>query len=142
MTKRSAFKRAISRQFMKLALAAYRRSGGRIGGTMKAAPVLLLSSTGRRSGNLWTNPVIYQRDGERIIVIASAGGGDRQPSWWLNLQSTPEAVVELGREQDRSPRARSRRGRATPTLGADGRRVPGLQRVLHPGPAARCRSLC
>lgn len=99
MTKRSAFQHTITRWFMKLAVALYRRSGGRIGGTMKTAPVLLLTTTGRKSGTPRTNPVIYQRDNQRIIVIASFSGSDSHPSWWLNLRSTPEATIELGKHK-------------------------------------------
>ncbi len=99
MAKRSTLQRTMARQFMKLAVALYRRSGGRIGGTTKGAPVLLLTTTGRKSGKAWTNPVIYQHDGRRLIVIASGAGSAEHPSWWLNLRSTPKATVELGRDR-------------------------------------------
>ncbi len=97
MTKRSALQHTITRWFMKLAVALYRGSGGRIGGTRKSAPVLLLTTTGRKSGAPRTKPVIYQRDDQRFVVIASGAGSDRHPSWWLNLRSTPEATIELGK---------------------------------------------
>ncbi len=76
----------------------YRRSGGRIAGTMKGAPVLLLTTTGRRSGRPWTTPVIYQPDGDGWVLIASNGGRPRHPAWWLNLRASPEATVQIGRE--------------------------------------------
>lgn len=97
MTSRSAVRRLMTRQVMRVLVMLYRRSGGRVGGSMSGAPVLLLTTTGRRSGTPWTNPVIYQRDGRRIILVASNSGSDRDPAWLLNLRSAPDAVVELGR---------------------------------------------
>lgn len=99
MAKKTALQRTMVRRLMKLAVLLYRRSGGRIGGTLKGAPVLLLSTTGRKSGKTWTTPLIYQHDEQRLIVIASNAGCDKHPSWWLNLRSTPRAVVELGRNK-------------------------------------------
>src|SRR4051812_11352131 len=75
--------KAAMRTGMKLAVWLSRRSGGSIGGKMRGAPVLLLTTTGRRSGRTWTTPVIYRRDGDRLVVVASNGGADRHPAWWL-----------------------------------------------------------
>jgi deazaflavin-dependent oxidoreductase (nitroreductase family) len=76
----------------------YRRSGGSIAGKVKGVPLLLLTTTGRRSGRAWTVPVMYRPDGERLVVVASNGGADRHPAWWLNLRAQPRATVQLGRE--------------------------------------------
>jgi deazaflavin-dependent oxidoreductase (nitroreductase family) len=76
----------------------YRRSGGKIGGKMFGAPVLLLTTTGRKSGRSWTVPVMYQIDGDRWVIIASNGGSAKHPAWWLNLRSQPDASVQIGRE--------------------------------------------
>ena len=59
-------------------------------------PVLLLTTTGRRSGEARTTPLTFFRDGADLVVIASNGGADRPPDWSLNLQRTPRAVVEIG----------------------------------------------
>ena len=59
-------------------------------------PVLLLTTTGRRSGKARTTPLTFFRDGPNLVVIASNGGADRPPDWSLNLQETPHAVVEIG----------------------------------------------
>jgi deazaflavin-dependent oxidoreductase (nitroreductase family) len=83
---------------MRTAVWLYRRSGGKIGGKVRGAPVLLLTTTGRRSGRPWTVPVMYQTDGDRWVVIASNGGSARHPAWWLNLRSRPEGSVQIGRE--------------------------------------------
>lgn len=90
--------KAFTRGFLRLLVWLYRRSGGRIGGTMLGAPVLLLTTTGRRSGRPWTTPLIYQPDGDRFVIVASNGGADRNPGWWRNLRSQPDVTVQIGRE--------------------------------------------
>jgi deazaflavin-dependent oxidoreductase (nitroreductase family) len=74
----------------------YRRSDGRVWGTMFGGPVLLLNTTGRKSGQRRTNPLLYVRDGEDFVVIASYGGAPKHPAWYLNLMATPDATVEVG----------------------------------------------
>ncbi len=85
----------------KLNVPLYRFSGGRIGGRIGHAPVLLLTTTGRKSGQLRTAPVVYLADGERVIVIGSNAGHSRPPAWSLNLKANPDAEVEIGRERRR-----------------------------------------
>jgi F420H(2)-dependent quinone reductase len=77
----------------------YRLSGGRIGGRVGRAPVLLLTTTGRRSGQKRTAPVVYLADGENVIVINTNAGNARVPAWSLNLKANPEAEVERGRRR-------------------------------------------
>lgn len=76
----------------------YRASKGRIGARWSNGrmPLLLLTTTGRRSGLERTQPVGYVRDGERLVVVASYGGLPRHPSWFLNLRDDPDVTVELG----------------------------------------------
>src|SRR2546430_1604902 len=76
--------------------AVYRASGGRILGTLVGMPVLLLTTTGRRTGKLRTTPLTFLRDGADLVVIASNGGADRLPDWWRNLQHNTRAVVQIG----------------------------------------------
>ena len=75
----------------------YRASGGRIGSRIWGLPIVLLTTTGRRSGRRRTVPLCSLPRGESYVVIASYGGLDRPPSWWLNLQRDPHATVQLGR---------------------------------------------
>ena len=89
----------------KLNVPLYRLSGGRIGGKVGKAPVLLLTTTGRKSGQARTAPVVYLADGENLVVIGSNAGHSRAPAWSLNLKSNPEAEVEIGRRR-RAVRAR------------------------------------
>lgn len=87
----------------------YRLSGGRVFGKVGQAPVLLLTTTGRKSGRKRTAPICYLSDGERLIVIGSNAGNDRAPAWALNLEANPDAEVEIGRRR-RPVRARVTEG--------------------------------
>jgi F420H(2)-dependent quinone reductase len=75
---------------------AYRRSGGRFLGRMGGQPVLLLQTTGRRSGQPRTTPVQYLADDDTFVVVASNGGAGRPPAWYLNLRANPHARIEVG----------------------------------------------
>jgi F420H(2)-dependent quinone reductase len=77
----------------------YRVSGGRIGGKVGKAPVLLLTTTGRKSGQKRTAPVVYLQDGERMVVINTNAGNAKVPAWSLNLAAQPQAEVEVGRRK-------------------------------------------
>ena len=85
----------------KAQVAAYRATGGRIGGRHKRAPVLLLDHVGRKSGQTRTTPLLYRRDGEDLVIVASRGGSDATPAWWLNLKASPVTTVTVGRERRR-----------------------------------------
>jgi deazaflavin-dependent oxidoreductase (nitroreductase family) len=60
---------------------------------------LLLTTIGRKSGRPWTVPVMYHPDGDQLVVVASNGGSDRHPAWWLNLRASGPATVQLGRDR-------------------------------------------
>lgn len=77
----------------------YRLSGGLIGGRIGGLPILLLTTTGRKSGKKRTMPLVYLPDGDNMVIIASNGGSDRHPAWWLNLKDNPQANVQLGRDE-------------------------------------------
>lgn len=77
----------------------YRLTKGRLMGAVGRAPVLLLTTTGRRSGASRTAPVLYMREGERLVVIGSNAGNEKAPAWALNLQATQEAEVEIRGER-------------------------------------------
>lgn len=77
----------------------YRLSGGRIGGKVGRAPVLLLTTTGRKSGQQRTAPVVYLADGDDVVVINTNAGNAKVPAWSLNLKANPEAEVERGRRR-------------------------------------------
>ena len=93
----------------KLNVPVYRATRGKLFGRIGRAPVLLLTTTGRRSGMQRTAPVLYLADGERLVVIGSNAGNERAPAWALNLAAQPDAEVEVG-AQRRSVRARIAEG--------------------------------
>jgi deazaflavin-dependent oxidoreductase (nitroreductase family) len=78
----------------------YLESGGEEGHIWRnGAPTLLLTTTGRRSGRLRRTPLIYGRDGDNYLIVASKGGADEPPLWYLNLKANPEVALQVGSEQ-------------------------------------------
>jgi deazaflavin-dependent oxidoreductase (nitroreductase family) len=91
------------RNLGKLNVPVYRLTRGRLMGRVGRAPVLLITTTGRRSGQARTAPVVYLKHDERLVVIGSNAGNERPPAWALNLEANPEAEVQV-----RGTRARVR----------------------------------
>ena len=83
----------------KLNVPLYRLSGGRLGGTIAGGPVLLLTTTGRKSGEPRTAPILYLARGEAMILIDTNGGNEKLPGWSYNLKAKPEGEVEIGRRR-------------------------------------------
>ncbi len=79
----------------------YRISGGRIGATIWNLPIVLLTTVGRTTGKPRTTPLCALPRGNGFVVIGSFGGSDTPPGWWLNLEHTPRATVQIGRERHR-----------------------------------------
>jgi deazaflavin-dependent oxidoreductase (nitroreductase family) len=78
---------------------AYKRSGGRVGGSfLQGAPVALLTTIGRKSGQPRVSPLLYLRDGERVVLVASQGGRANNPMWYLNLKTNPHVTVQIKKE--------------------------------------------
>src|SRR5689334_5964261 len=78
----------------------YRKSGGSVGRHVPGeAPIMLLTTQGRHSGKPRTAALIYLRDGEKFIVVASKSGYPTNPAWYLNLRSNPEVQVQVGSER-------------------------------------------
>ena len=74
----------------------FRVNAGRLGGSWEGRDLLLLTTTGRKSGRPHTKPMVYTRDGDRLLVYASKGGAPSHPDWYLNLAAEPHVVVEVG----------------------------------------------
>jgi deazaflavin-dependent oxidoreductase (nitroreductase family) len=77
----------------------YEHTGGRLGHRLLGVRCLMLRTTGRRSGQTRTNSLVYARDGERYLVVASKGGAPTAPAWLLNLRADPHVHVQVGRTQ-------------------------------------------
>lgn len=85
---------------------AYRRTGGRIGGTWrigagfrKPVPTMLLEHRGRKSGKVFVTPLLYMRDGDDVVIVASQGGRAEHPQWYRNLVAGPDVFIEIGSER-------------------------------------------
>ncbi|MEV4947208.1 nitroreductase/quinone reductase family protein [Streptomyces sp. NPDC053755] len=76
----------------------FRTNAGRLGGPFEGWVLLLLTTTGARSGKEHTTPLGFVEDGDRLLVTGSAGGSDRHPDWYRNLLVNPTVTVELGTE--------------------------------------------
>ena len=74
----------------------FRANDGVVGGPFEGAPMLLLHSTGAKSGAERVNPMVYQALGDRFAVFASKAGADTNPDWYHNLKSNPSARIEIG----------------------------------------------
>ncbi len=113
------------RAFNEALIAEYRANGGKVTGPFAGSPLLLLTTTGAKSGRPRTTPIVYTTDGERLIVIASKGGAPSHPDWYHNLVTHPEVTVELGNEQFQA--------RASVAEGQERERLYNLQAALMPG---------
>ena len=77
----------------------YRLTSGAIGGQMAGLPVLLLTTTGRKTGQPRTTPLGYFKQDGNFVLIASNGGADRNPAWFYNLKSNPQVTLQIGNKQ-------------------------------------------
>lgn len=97
----------------------YIATDGQEGHDWQGTVTLLLTTTGRRSGEPRTTPLIYQRYGDAYLIVASKGGADAPPAWYLNLQANPDVTVQV-----RGDRFAARARTATPE------EKPGMWRVM------------
>ncbi len=111
--------------FSRIHVFLYKASGGRIGGRFKAAPVLLLTTTGRKTGKRRTTPLLYGEDAGRYVVVASVGGAPKHPAWYLNLGGTGETTIEVD--------GRKLAVNAETALAAERARLWTLMTQLYPG---------
>jgi F420H(2)-dependent quinone reductase len=90
---------SVTSQVLRLHEQLYKRTDGRGGHRMIGVPTLLLRTTGRRSGATRTNGLVYARDGEDYLVVASNGGADRPPAWLHNIRAKPDVEIQIARER-------------------------------------------
>ena len=103
----------------------FRSNGGRVGGPFAGAPILLLTTTGAKTGKQRTNPLAYLPDGERVVVFASKAGAPTNPDWYHNLVAHPDVTIEVDGE--------TRPVRARVTQGAERDELFSRQKQAMPG---------
>jgi deazaflavin-dependent oxidoreductase (nitroreductase family) len=91
MSERNEFNQRVINEF--------RANQGKVSGQMTGLPLLLLTTTGAKTGRALTKPLAYTKDGDRIFVIASFAGSPNNPAWFNNLVSNPTVTVEVGSER-------------------------------------------
>ena len=136
-----------TRRFMGAHTFLYKHTGGRIGHTIPGVPgkMLLLDHVGAKSGTKRTSPLLYVRDGEDLVIVASKGGFPKNPAWFHNLMANPDTAVQVKGEDHPGPRPGGETGGAGPPLG-DGRQgLPRLRGLRDPqqrprNPARRPRA--
>jgi deazaflavin-dependent oxidoreductase (nitroreductase family) len=102
----------------------FRANGGKVAGQQAGRPLLLLTTTGAKSGKPYTTPVMYLRDGERLAIFATHGGSPTHPDWYHNLVAHPTVTVELGAEKFEA--------QASPTTGTERDALYARQAELYP----------
>jgi len=94
------FNEKAMQQFNQGLIKEFRENGGKaVSGPFVSAPLLLLTTTGAKSGKPFTTPLVYTKDGDRIVIIASKGGFPTNPAWFHNLKAHPTTTIELGKEK-------------------------------------------
>ena len=85
-------------EFNKKIMAEFHANAGKVGGPFAGTDVLILTTTGARSGQTRWNPLVYTRDGDRFVIVASKGGAPTSPDWYHNLVANSSAVIEVGND--------------------------------------------
>ena len=105
----------------------FRTNGGKVGGPFEGVPLLLLTTTGAKSGQQRINPLTYLLDGERLFIFAAYGGSPTNPDWYHNLVVHPHVIVEVGTEQFEAT--------AVPVSGEERDQIYAKEAQVHPGAA-------
>src|SRR5712692_11409649 len=102
----------------------FRTHEGKVSGQFDGWPILLLHTTGAKTGAERVNPLVYHADGDRLVVFASKGGAPTNPDWYHNLVAHPRVTVEVGTETYEAT--------ATPLTGEERDRLYAKQASLYP----------
>ena len=112
-------------EFNRNLIGEFRSNEGTVGGPFAGVPLLLLTTTGAKTGRKHTTPLVYLKDGNRIVVFGSKGGAPTHPAWYHNLVANPNVTVELPGETFEA--------RALPVVGSERDRIFSAQKELMPG---------
>jgi deazaflavin-dependent oxidoreductase (nitroreductase family) len=77
----------------------FRANGGKVGGAFEGSPLLLLQTTGAKTGRTRVKPLVYRRDGDRLVVFGTKGGSPTHPEWYHNVRANPRVTVEVGSDR-------------------------------------------
>lgn len=102
----------------------FRSNDGQVGGQFKGMPIMLLTTTGAKTGKSFVKPLAYTKDGDRIVLIASFAGSPHHPAWFVNLSANPTVTVEVGSDRYQA--------RAIVTSGAERQRLFDAQAAKMP----------
>lgn len=102
----------------------FRANAGKVGGQFAGAPMVLLTTRGAKTGQTYVKPLVYSRDGNKYVIIASFAGGPKNPSWYHNLVANPTVTLEIGAEKFQA--------RASIASGADRERLFNQQAAQMP----------
>jgi deazaflavin-dependent oxidoreductase (nitroreductase family) len=86
-------------EFNKKVIDEFHANGGKVGGQFAGAPMIIITHKGAKSGTTYASPLVYSKDGDRYVIIASKAGAPKNPSWYHNLVANPELTVEIGTEK-------------------------------------------
>jgi deazaflavin-dependent oxidoreductase (nitroreductase family) len=111
-------------EFNKKVIDEFRSSGGKLTGQMAESPMIIITHKGAKSGTTYTSPLVYSKDGDRYVIIASKAGAPKNPSWYHNLVAHPEVTVEIGTEKFKA--------KATEAKGAERDRLFEAQAKMMP----------
>ena len=103
----------------------FRANGGKVGGQFEGAPMVLITTTGAKSGQPRTNPLMYLPDGDRVVIFASKAGAPTNPDWFHNIVANPQVTVEIGADRYEA--------RATVVSGDERDELYARQAAAYPG---------
>jgi len=102
----------------------FRANGGRVGKPFEGMPMVLLTVTGAKSSKTYTTPLVYSKDGNRFVIIASMAGAPNNPDWYHNIKANPTVTLEIGTERFQA--------KATVTSGEERERLFNAQAAIMP----------
>jgi deazaflavin-dependent oxidoreductase (nitroreductase family) len=111
-------------QFNQKVIEEFRANGGKVGKPFEGMPMVLLTVTGAKTGKTYTTPLVYSKDGNRFVLIASMAGAPNNPDWYHNIKAHPTVTLEIGSERFQA--------KATITSGEERERLFNAQAAIMP----------